>query len=175
MRVVANRPLSDIPNFGGYNIGPVARTPSTIKPDSHPRRCPDSACEVVLKSSDDQSCETAQASQDPQQLPPTAACGYPSRLNIERGRPLSFSFDGRPIEAYQGETIAAALLASGQRFLRLTDRQSEPRGLFCNMGVCFDCLVNIDGRENQRACQHPVVEGMQVQSQGDKTSSEQQP
>jgi predicted molibdopterin-dependent oxidoreductase YjgC len=82
-----------------------------------------------------------------------------------RGRPLRFTFDGREVLAYEGETVAAALLAAGQRVLRLTGRRGEPRGLFCGMGVCFDCLVQVDGRPNVRACQTPAAEGLRVETQ----------
>ena len=75
------------------------------------------------------------------------------RIEGNRGTPVTFTFNGQLIKAFEGETIAAALLASGVRMLRETDRRGEPRGLFCNMGICFDCLVEIDGATNQRACQ----------------------
>jgi predicted molibdopterin-dependent oxidoreductase YjgC len=81
------------------------------------------------------------------------------------GRRLTFTFDGSQVEAYEGETVAAALLAAGQRQLRTTERRAEPRGLFCNMGVCFECLVTIDGRANQLACRAAVADGMRVVSQ----------
>ena len=87
------------------------------------------------------------------------------RVPAQRGKQITFLYDGRKIKAYEGETIAAALLATGQRAYRTTSSDSEPRGLFCNMGVCFDCLVEVDGRLNQRACQRPVAEGMEVKSQ----------
>ena len=78
---------------------------------------------------------------------------------------MRFSFDGRSVEALEGETIAAALLAVGQNALRTTERLGEPRGVFCNMGVCFDCLVEVDGHANLRACQTVVRAGMQVRAQ----------
>lgn len=129
-----------------------------------------------MTSPNDQFGDREESSQDSQPLPPVAAApqSYSTRLDIQRGRPLSFTFDGLPIEAYEGETIAAALLGSGRRALRVTDRRGEVRGLFCNMGVCFECLVDVDGRTNQRACQHPVSEGMRVMSQSGKSPSEQQ-
>jgi hypothetical protein len=83
----------------------------------------------------------------------------------DRGRLLHFTFDGQELPACEGETVAAALLAAGRRAFRLTGRRGEPRGLFCGMGVCFDCLVCIDGRPNLRACQVPVAAGMRVESQ----------
>ena len=78
---------------------------------------------------------------------------------------MRFFFNGRQVEAYEGETVAAALLASGQRMLRRTARRGEPRGLFCGMGICFDCLMHIDGRPNRQACLTPVTEGMHVKIQ----------
>jgi hypothetical protein len=83
----------------------------------------------------------------------------------ERGPALHFTFDGQDLPAYEGETVAAALLAAGRRAFGSTGRRGAPRGLFCGMGVCFDCLVCIDGRPNQRACRVPVADGMRVESQ----------
>lgn len=82
-----------------------------------------------------------------------------------RGRRVEFTYDGQPVQAYEGETVAAALLALHQRTLRYTSRRGEPRGLFCGMGVCFDCLMQIDGRPNVQACMTPVREGMRVETQ----------
>jgi D-hydroxyproline dehydrogenase subunit gamma len=62
-------------------------------------------------------------------------------------------------------SVAAALLAvtANPRF-RHTRRGQEPRGMFCGMGVCFDCLVTIDDLPDQRACMIPVAEGMRIQT-----------
>ena len=79
------------------------------------------------------------------------------------GAPIRLSFDGREIEAIQGETIAAALAASGIVAVREA-RSGAPRGPFCGMGVCFDCLVTVDGRPSQRACLTKVESGMAVSS-----------
>lgn len=87
------------------------------------------------------------------------------RLPSARGPAVEFTFDGRRLTAYEGETVAAALVANGQRALRTTVRDGEPRGAYCLIGVCFDCLVRIDGRTNRRACQLEVRPGMQVESQ----------
>lgn len=84
---------------------------------------------------------------------------------IERGAAVRFTLDGRTMTAFEGETISAALMAAGERTLRTTSRTGEPRGLFCSMGVCFDCLVQVDGRPNVRACQTPVQNGMRVSRQ----------
>ena len=85
--------------------------------------------------------------------------------NGPRGRAVRISFDGQSLCAYEGETVAAALLAAGRRVWRYSGGLGEPRGLFCGMGVCFDCVVQIDGRPNVLACQTPVRDGMHVQTQ----------
>jgi predicted molibdopterin-dependent oxidoreductase YjgC len=81
---------------------------------------------------------------------------------ITRGAPVGLSFDGEPIEAFEGETIAAALLAGGTRATRVTRRGGRPRGLFCAIGACHDCLVRVDGSSPVRSCLTPVRDGMQV-------------
>jgi len=85
--------------------------------------------------------------------------------NGPRGRAVRISFDGQSLCAYEGETVAAALLAAGRRVWRYSGGLGEPRGLFCGMGVCFDCVVQIDGRPNVRACQTLVQESMRIETQ----------
>ncbi len=80
------------------------------------------------------------------------------------GAPVHIEFEGKTIPAYEGETIAAAVTAAGVRALR-RNRQGEARGVYCGMGVCFECLVNVDGRGGQRACMTPVRAGMRVRVQ----------
>jgi aerobic-type carbon monoxide dehydrogenase small subunit (CoxS/CutS family) len=75
--------------------------------------------------------------------------------DVRRGAPLRFTWNGTTVEAYEGETIGAALLAAGYRTLR-TSSGGEPRGIFCGMGVCFDCVVTVDGQSQVRACLAPV-------------------
>jgi predicted molibdopterin-dependent oxidoreductase YjgC len=75
---------------------------------------------------------------------------------------FTIEVDGAPIPARAGQTIAAALLAAGVRVWRKTP-SGAPRGIFCGMGVCFDCLVTVDGLADQRACITPVRPGMQVE------------
>jgi predicted molibdopterin-dependent oxidoreductase YjgC len=84
---------------------------------------------------------------------------------VERGRPLTITVDGSALAAHEGESIAAALIASGRRATRSTARTGEPRGYFCGMGVCQDCLVTVDGLPNVRACMTPVREGQRVETQ----------
>jgi hypothetical protein len=71
--------------------------------------------------------------------------------------------DGRPLEARLGESVAAALLRSGGRTLRRT-RGGEPRGLFCGIGLCYDCLVTVDGLPGQRACMVEARAGQRVET-----------
>ena len=83
----------------------------------------------------------------------------------QRGELIHITYNGQELIAYEGESVAASLLAANQRTLRQTSRFDQPRGLFCGMGVCFDCLVQVDGRANVQACQTPVREGMSVETQ----------
>ncbi len=76
-------------------------------------------------------------------------------------QPITFTVDGEPFSAYPGDTIAGALYAAGKRVWRHS-RSGEARGIFCGMGVCFDCLVTVDGQPDQRACQTLVKPGMAV-------------
>jgi predicted molibdopterin-dependent oxidoreductase YjgC len=87
------------------------------------------------------------------------------QVGVERGPALGIFVDGAEVRAYEGESIAAALVASGRPFTRWTARTGEPRGYFCGMGVCQDCLLTVDGLPNVRACVTPAREGMRVESQ----------
>src|ERR1700738_262590 len=85
---------------------------------------------------------------------------HPNMRPVEPGR---ITFDGTEIEALPGETVAAALAAADIVAVRET-RSHAPRGPFCGMGVCFDCLVTVDGRPSQRACLTKIEAGMDVRS-----------
>jgi len=90
-----------------------------------------------------------------------------SRLPRPAGSPtLTVSVDSEIAEAHPGETVATVLLALGRQTFRHTDHLHAPRGLFCGMGVCFDCLVTIDGQPNVRACMTPVHAGMTIETGG---------
>ncbi|MGW0947415.1 (2Fe-2S)-binding protein [Streptomyces sp. NPDC002623] len=89
-------------------------------------------------------------------------------LKLVRARPgarFTVTFDGREIEALPGQTIAAALWSSGVTAWRTTRGEGRARGVFCGIGVCFDCLVTVDGRPNQRACLVPALPGADVRTQ----------
>ena len=78
---------------------------------------------------------------------------------------ITFTFDGRTIEAQPGQSIGAALLAAGVRSVRRTRVDDAPRGLFCGIGICFDCLVVVNGRPNTRACITEAAAGDRVETQ----------
>lgn len=78
---------------------------------------------------------------------------------------LTFYFDGRPLRAREGDTIASALMDNGVRVFRHTAKGHVPRGLFCAIGQCTDCVMIVDGKPNVRTCITPVRDGMRVQTQ----------
>lgn len=77
--------------------------------------------------------------------------------------PFTVTVDGEPALAYPGETVATVLLALGRRAFRHTPH-GAPRGLFCGMGVCYDCLVTVDGQPDVRACVTAVQPGMAIET-----------
>ena len=81
---------------------------------------------------------------------------------------VRLTVDGQPVLAGAMDSVAAALLAAGTATLRRTPASGAPRGLYCGMGVCFDCLVTIDGMPNQQACLTPVRDGMTVETGGSR-------
>lgn len=83
---------------------------------------------------------------------------------IQRGEQIIVTINGQPATAFVGETVAAVLLAEGQRVFRHTLKNGDPRGLFCGMGICYDCLVTVDGAPNIRACLTPVTAGMAIET-----------
>ena len=90
---------------------------------------------------------------------------HPILEDPENQRRVTIYFDGRPLEAVEGEPIAAALLSNGVRAFRRTVRLNEPRGVFCAIGRCTDCMMIVDGQPNVRTCVTPVREGMRLESQ----------
>jgi len=83
---------------------------------------------------------------------------------VQRGKPIQISVNGNLINAYEGETVAVALLAAGISPFRLSQKNKEPRSLYCGMGICYECLVTINGFHAQRACITLVQEGMLVET-----------
>jgi predicted molibdopterin-dependent oxidoreductase YjgC len=83
----------------------------------------------------------------------------------DTGATITLKVDGKAIRARTGDTVAAAMLAAGLSHCRTTPVSGAPRAPYCLMGVCFDCLVMIDGVGSRQACLVPVREGMQVETQ----------
>jgi len=76
----------------------------------------------------------------------------------------SVMVDSQPIKARKGEPILAALIAAGIDTTRITEKFEKPRGLFCGIGLCTDCLVTVNGTPNIRSCITPVEDGMVIET-----------
>lgn len=87
------------------------------------------------------------------------------RLDENPTEIVRITIDGVQFDVPAGETVAAAVLASGVGHTRTTVVSDSPRAPFCLMGVCYECLMVIDGRPNQRACREVVNDGMRIESQ----------
>lgn len=79
-------------------------------------------------------------------------------------RPVQITIDGRPFVARAGDSVAAALLAAGVVASRLTPVSASPRGAYCLMGVCFECLVLVDGVASRQGCLVEVRDGMAIET-----------
>ena len=86
-------------------------------------------------------------------------------IQFKRDKKIKFSFEGREFLAYEGETVAAALIASGIKVFRYSKRHKRAIGLFCAIGKCSSCLMEIDGVPNQMTCIRLVKEGMKIRKQ----------
>ena len=74
----------------------------------------------------------------------------------------AITFDGQRVPLRPGQSVGAALVSAGIRSWRTTRKDGRPRGLFCGIGICYDCLITVDNAPNQRACLTPARPGMQV-------------
>ena len=90
------------------------------------------------------------------------------RLSEPGSASVQIEVDGTPVLARAGDSVSAALLASGLDFRRETAVSGAKRGPYCMMGVCFDCLVTVDGVGNRQGCLVPVAEGMKINLQKGK-------
>jgi len=86
-------------------------------------------------------------------------------LEFEKGEKVTIFFNRKALTAYEGETIAAALYASGVRAFSRSQRFHRPRGFFCAIGKCASCMMRVDGRPNVKTCVEPVRDGMRVETQ----------
>ncbi|MEO6593674.1 MAG: (2Fe-2S)-binding protein [Planctomycetota bacterium] len=78
---------------------------------------------------------------------------------------VAFTFDGKAVQARVGDTVAMALWATGEQVLRQSSRDGAPRGVLCNMGICYECLVVVDGA-TVRSCTTIVCDGLRVERGG---------
>ena len=83
----------------------------------------------------------------------------------DAAREVVFYYNGTPMTGFEGEPIAAALKSAGIRVHRYTAKRQEPRGVFCAIGRCTDCVMIVDGKPNTRTCIEPLREGMDVRTQ----------
>lgn len=97
---------------------------------------------------------------------------HPILGDTEKGRKVAFTFDGIKMEGFEGEPIAVALKANGVMIHRYTKKEHTPRGIFCAIGRCTDCVMVVDGKPNIRTCVTPLTEGMQVQTQDGVSAKE---
>jgi NADPH-dependent 2,4-dienoyl-CoA reductase/sulfur reductase-like enzyme len=86
-------------------------------------------------------------------------------LTFERGERITFFYNGKEVDAYPTETIAAALHAAGVRKFGESTELHRPRGLFCAIGNCSSCFMVVDGQPNMRVCVIKVKPGMKVEEQ----------
>lgn len=90
---------------------------------------------------------------------------HPILGELEEKKKVWIEVDSKKIEALEGEPIAAALLAAGVSTFRFTSGRKEPRGVFCAIGLCTDCVMIVDGVPNVRTCVTPVRDGMKIETQ----------
>ena len=90
---------------------------------------------------------------------------HPILGEVKKGALVEFNFDGKTYTGYEGEPIAVALRAAGVMVHRHTMKNHEPRGIFCAIGRCTDCVMVVDGKPNTRTCVTPLEAGMKVQTQ----------
>jgi len=89
---------------------------------------------------------------------------HPVLGKLDERKKVTFQFDGQTFEGYENDTIASALLANGVRTLRKHEETGHPRGIYCNIGHCFECRVTVNDTSNIRACLTPIQENMVVES-----------
>ncbi|MBP2400655.1 (2Fe-2S)-binding protein [Streptomyces syringium] len=86
-------------------------------------------------------------------------------VRAEPGPPFEITFDGRTVPALPGQSIAAALWGAGILAWRTTREGNRPRGAFCGIGQCYDCLATVNGEPNRRACLVPARPGDAITTQ----------
>ena len=87
------------------------------------------------------------------------------RLSELNGDTVTVNIEGEDVQVPVGETVAAAVLVHNLGYTRTTPLSGAPRAPLCMMGVCFECLMEIDGDPNRQTCQVQVIEGMKIRRQ----------
>ena len=90
---------------------------------------------------------------------------HPIIDGYDKGEEITFTLDGREMKGYEGDSIAAALKANGVMIHRYTAKQHKPRGIFCAIGRCTDCVMVVNGVPNVRTCITPLEDGMFIKTQ----------
>jgi len=90
--------------------------------------------------------------------------GHPILDDLPERKKVNITVNGKMIEAFEGEPIAAAMFAADIKVHRTTPKYHEPRGVFCNHGRCTDCVMKVNGRPHVRTCVTKVQDGMVVES-----------
>ncbi|MDD6347407.1 MAG: (2Fe-2S)-binding protein [Lachnospiraceae bacterium] len=88
---------------------------------------------------------------------------HPVMPSIRDRQEITIFFNGTPVTALEGESVAAALTAAGIRVFRYTHKKHEPRGIFCAIGHCTDCVMTIDDVPDVKTCQTRVRDGMRIE------------
>lgn len=82
-------------------------------------------------------------------------------------RRITVTLNSKPVSTEQGQSVGAVLMGEGIKAWRTTRNEGKPRGLFCGIGACYDCLVTIDGQPNQRACMVEACDSMNIEGDFD--------
>lgn len=89
---------------------------------------------------------------------------HPILGNLDDEKQITFTFDGESYEGLEGDTIASALLANGIRTLRVHEETGTSRGIYCNIGHCFECRLTVNNVDGIRACMTVIEPDMVVKS-----------
>lgn len=85
-----------------------------------------------------------------------------NQLRIKRGKPVLITVNQSKVTAYEGELVSTVLHCEGIHVFQRKHMNGKPSGIYCGMGICYECLVKINGVPNIRACQTPVTDGMMI-------------
>ncbi|MBS3819699.1 (2Fe-2S)-binding protein [bacterium] len=83
---------------------------------------------------------------------------------VKRGEPFNIQVDNEFLTAYHGETLATVLLSAGKKIMRKSLKNKNPRGYYCGMGICNECLVKLEDETRVRACQTLAEPSMKIKT-----------